>query len=176
MCFPFTENSVKWLCTGKSFGLVVWGIFYYISVADFACTEWFQSSTSGEDEGRDADISDGSQGEKICKHPCMLQQQQQKHHLRWSGGSSLHSRFHSLGTSTRHCVKRPPDRNSGWLMEKLDKILTSTPNRLQVCLFHSIFFSSSMFPFLVFPHKCCSCCSSFTPYSALLYFINGSSL
>jgi len=157
----------------------VWGIFYYISVADFACTEWFQSSTSGEDEGRDADVSDGSQGEKTYKHPCMLQQQQQqqqKHNLRWSGCSSLHSRFHSLGTNTRHCVKRPPDRNSGWLVEKIDKILTSTPNRLQVCPFHFIFFSSFMFPIFVFLHKCYCCCSSFIPYSALYHFINGSSL
>jgi len=146
----------------------VWGIYYYVQVADFSCTEWFQSSTSGEDEGRDADVSDGSQGEKTYKHPCMLQQQQQqKHHLRWSGGSSLHSRFHSLGPSTRHCVKRPPDRNSGWLMDKIDKILTSTPNRLQVCLLHFIFFSSFMFPFFVLLQKCYSCCSSFTPYSAL---------
>jgi len=128
----------------------VCGIFYYISVADFACTEWFQSSTSGEDEGRDADISDGSQGEKTYKHPCMLQQQQQKHRLRWSGGSSLHSRFHSLGTSTRHSVKRPPDRNSGWLMDKIDKILTSTPNSLQVCLFHFIFSALLCFPSLSF--------------------------
>lgn len=94
-------------------------------------TSQSDSSTSGEDEGRDADVSDGSQGEKTFKHSCMLQQQQ-KHHLRWSGGSSLHSRFHSLETSTRHCVKRLPDRNSGWLIDKIDKILTSTPNRLQL--------------------------------------------
>jgi len=127
----------------------VWGIFYYLSVADFACTGWFQSSTSGEDEGRDADVSDGSQGEKTYKHPCMLQQQQ-KHHLRWSGGSSLHSRFHSLGTSTRHCVKRPPDRNPGWLMDKIDKILTTTPKRLQVCLLHFIFLALLCFPSLSF--------------------------
>lgn len=151
------------------------GYFLLYISSRFCLHEWFQSSTSGEDEGRDADVSEGSQGERTYKHPCMLQQQQQKHHLRWSGGSSLHSRFHSLGASTRHCVKRPPDRNSGWLMDKIDKILTSTPNRLQVCLFHFIFFSYFMFPFSVSLHKCYSCCSSITPYNALLYFINGSS-
>lgn len=133
-------------------------------VADFACTEWFQSGTSGEDEGRDADISDGSQGEKSYKHICVLQQQR-KHHLRWSGESHLQSRFHSLGTSTRRCARRPPDKNPGWLMEKIDKILTSTPNSLQVCFFYFFFLILLSSSSLSISSSCCS--SSFYYFSSM---------
>lgn len=103
------------------------------SIYPNSSTSQSDSSTSGEDEGRDADVSDGSQGEKSYEPPHVLQQQQ-KCHLRWSGDSFLQSKFHSFETSTRHCAKQPPDKNSGWLMDKIDKILTSTPNRLQLQL------------------------------------------
>ncbi|XP_023705471.1 uncharacterized protein LOC111863405 isoform X3 [Cryptotermes secundus] len=99
-------------------------------------TSHSDSGTSGEEEGRDADVSDGSQGEKSPKHLHVLQQQQ-KYHLRCSRNSSLQPRFRPLGSrrlgsSSRRFARQPLDNKSGWLTDRISKILTSTPDRLQL--------------------------------------------
>ncbi|XP_069694471.1 serine-rich adhesin for platelets-like isoform X2 [Periplaneta americana] len=103
------------------------------SIYPNSSTSQSDSGTSGEDEGRDADVSDGSQGEKS---PKQLNIFHQKQHLRWAGESRSHnwrrSRPSSLEASMKGLTKHAVDNNSGWLIDKISKILTSTPERLQL--------------------------------------------
>jgi hypothetical protein len=58
--------------------------------------------------------------------------QHEKHRLHWCRDSRLQSKSRSLDASTKGFVRQPPDKISGWLIDKIGKILTSTPDRLQV--------------------------------------------
>ncbi|KAJ9583914.1 hypothetical protein L9F63_021746, partial [Diploptera punctata] len=86
------------------------------SIYPNSSTSQSDSGTSGEDESRDADVSDGSQGDKSPKQVEHFDSKHQSKH--WSGRCS---RISSLDAN-----------NSGWLMDKISKILTSTPDRLQL--------------------------------------------
>ncbi|XP_021940440.1 uncharacterized protein LOC110840042 isoform X3 [Zootermopsis nevadensis] len=101
------------------------------SIYPNSSTSQSDSGTSGEDEGRDADVSDGSQGEMSPKHLHVLHQHQ-KRHLHRCGDTTLQSKSLSSDTSTKGFVRQPPDKDSGWLFGKIRRILTSTPGRLQL--------------------------------------------